>query len=225
MDFTSRSSAVKKARALYDQSRIAAAAQEDKAAFDLLTACVQTVQAAYETADLDLEETAEILEVGIEDLAEFHEQLVGAMVRQAFIDAARAQRPDEAFLHVRALEEMYRLHGDEGMSFDQFCGEMGVKSNELADLKVDISRRQVQDPGFESGGAKLINVVVGASLRKAFRCAAEYAKTNPARALKIINAMEWIAGKIGDDRQSFYRRAGLDAGMIANLRSDVAPRR
>jgi len=224
VDFASRSSAIKKARALYEQSRIAAQAQEDKAAFDLLTACIQTVQAAYESADLDLEEAAEILEVGISDMAEFHEQLVGAMVRQAFVDAARAQKPDAALLHIRALEEMHRLHGDEDMSFDEFCHETGINPAEVANLKADIARRQNQDDRWESGGAKLVNAVAGASLRKAFRWAAEYAKTNPGRALKIVDAMEWVAGKIGQDRQSFYRRAGLDAGMITNLRSDVTPR-
>ena len=110
------------------------------------------------------------------------------------------------------------------MSFDQFCGEMGVKSNELADLKVDIARRQEHHPGFESGGTKLINAVVGASLRKAFRWAAGYSTTNPDRALRIINAMEWVAGKVGGgNKQAVYSRAGLDAGMVANLRSDVAP--
>ncbi len=226
MDFSGSNNEITQARRLYAQAVASFKAQEETAALDLYIACTEKLHKAFGEDDLDSDEIASFVGTDLASLEEFLEGIIGATVRRGFIEAARsADKPAEALLHLKVIDNAYRIYGDEGMSFDQFCGAMGVKSNELADLKADIARRQEERQRWESGGAKVINSMVGYALRGAFHHAASYAKTNAARALKIIDAMEWVARKIGgEDRRDFYTRVGLDAGLIANMRRDLAPR-
>lgn len=224
MDFTSRSSVIRQARALYDQARLAAKAEEETAAFELLNACIQAVRAGYETTDLDLEEIAEILEVGIGELAEFSEQLAGAAVRQKFMKAVEWQRePDKALQMLHEIEQMYLDSADEDVSFDEFCHEAGIDPREYKPLVADVTRRAERSHEWQSGGEQLLNIVVGASLRQAFRWAARTAPEHPGRALKILNAIDWVARKMdGSQEAAFYDRTGIDGNLIRRMKSDIA---
>ena len=67
----------------------------------------------------------------------------------------------------------------EDVSFDEFCHEAGIDPREYKPLVAEVTRRAERIDEWQSGGEQLLNIVVGASLRQAFRWAA---RTAPRRA-------------------------------------------
>jgi hypothetical protein len=219
MDFFESINTINRARELYAQARAALQAQEETQAIAYMNICVQRLCAA-EDRILDSDELAELLETDIGTLEDFRAELNGAAVRQAFMSAAKsARQPHKALQYIEAIEETHRLFADEGIDFDEFCHDMGIEREAFEALKAEINER-LDHGGWESGGARLVNGVVAASLRRAFKWAAEHAKSEPGAALKVIDAVEWVAAKAGgSDRRQFYQRASLDENLIARVRN------